>query len=759
MPSTSAMNSVLRTPGARVHLVGVAGSGMSALASLLHDAGCHVTGCDLKAPPKAGGLVGRGIRVHRGHDAAHAGGQSAVIYSGAVGAEHEELAEASRLGIATLHRAEALAAIVADKNSIAVSGMHGKTSTTGMIARILIEAGMEPLVAAGGDYRFLDGNARWGRGEWGVFEADESDGTLLFYRPRLAVVCNLEPEHVNFFKDFDDILSVFYKFLGQVEGPVFLNGDDDGCRRLRAMCSGRPMVTFGFSRECDFRGDIVRMEARGFSFWVENGGRRYGEFDLGLAGFHQASNALAATSVAITLGIEASVIQRALCSFEGASRRFEAFETRCGVTFVDDYAHHPSEIRATCHAARLRFDGPVLAVFQPHRFSRVRYFAPEFAKALSGFDAAVVTDIYPGGEKDTREVSAGMILDEARRLNLSHLEYVRREDLKLHIAGIYRRYACVVFMGAGVPDGRDILREMDGVRREIPSIRGKHSRNEPMHRHTTFKLGGPADFWVELEDLQDLILVHRWSREEAIPLWVIGNGSNVIIKDGGLRGIAVRLTGPFFQTCRIEDTCITAGGGLSLARLIDSAAQAGLSGLENLKGIPGTVGGALHLNAGAYGAQIGDSILSVAALDASGSLETLSRGRLDFRYRNTPTLAGKIVLNATFQLERLDARRIRERVVRLKGERALRYPKLPNAGCIFRNPPGNMAGKIIDRLGLKDLSFGGARVSVQHGNFIVNTGSATASDVLSLMDEVRRRVYEGRNIMLENEVEVLGEDG
>lgn len=749
-------------PLMKIHLIGICGSGMSALARILSEQGHQVSGSDLKAESrKVDGFESK-IQIFHDHQSSHVFDKDIVIYSSAIPSGHVELSEARRLGIPTLHRSIALDELIRPKHSVGVSGMHGKTSTTGMIANIFLEAGLDPTVAVGGSFDFLSGNARQGQGPWAVFEADESDGTLLKYHPDIAVVTNLETEHLDFFKDFESILRHFKKFTNQVKQSVIINADDAGCQALIGLMDpAQPCLTFGFSESAQVRAHEIQKKQDGMQFGMTFQGQEMGVFELSILGRHQVANALAAIAAAVLLKIDLEIVKRALKNFKGALRRFEILGQVHGIHFVDDYAHHPTEICVTLNTAREHFAGKILTIFQPHRYTRTFHFRKEFAQALSLSDDVIVTDVYPSSETAIPGVTGKMIYDEMKALGKKGVLYLEDfQSIEKYLHENFLHYSLVITLGAGniTSLARNFLKSFTEEALAWKKIRGKVLNAEPMSGHTTFRLGGPADFWIEPIDLEDLLETQKFACLKGLPIYLIGNGSNMIVRDGGIRGVVIRLSSPCFRKLQIENEFLTAGSGLSLAEVIRGAVQAGLSGLENLKGIPGTIGGALHFNAGAYGTEIGEKIYSVLVLNPDGSLQTLSKERLGFEYRSCPSLKGKIILQAMFLLKRAEVRQISKRVFELKTERSGRYPKLPNAGCIFKNPQGDFAGQLIDQTGLKDFAIGDAQISSQHANFIVNKGRAKASDVLTLIEEVRKKVYQSHKVLLENEVEVFGED-
>ncbi len=798
---------LLKQASMNVHLMGICGSGMSALAKILKSLGHSVTGCDPKAKTKEEFFLKSGIEIFDCHHVSHVMRQDLIVYSSAVPASDLECLEAKRLQIPVVQRSMLLSELMSSKKSIAISGMHGKTSTTGMMAKILLEAEWDPTIVVGGDFDFLSGNARWGKGEWSVFEADESDGTLLQYHPEFAVITNLDSEHLDFFKNFENILNHFKSFSSQVRKKIVINGDDSGCQSFMKSTGLKDLfLTFGFSPQAQLRATDIEHSHWGSTFGVVFEGEKLGQCKLNIPGLHQISNALAAIGTALLLKIGFNVIQQALFHFKGASRRLEILGQINQTTFIDDYAHHPTEIEAVLSTIKNNFKGKVLTIFQPHRYTRTNFLKKELAQALVLSDHIIVTDIYSSSEVQIPGVTGLMLVDLIKNLGHSHVFYFASEKQSInnhslekssvsHSTGLHKsiytnegpsetfkeiskyiqdhisEYDVILTMGAGdiTSLGRDFLEKnklnhKDEKKKDILEfykqnpIKGKILNSEPMSRHTTFRLGGPADFWVEPVDLEDLLEVQQFARQKGLPILVVGNGSNMIVRDGGIRGIVIRLSNPYFRRMKIEDNFLTVGSGLSLAEVIQRAVENGLSGLENLKGIPGTIGGALHFNAGAYGTEIGERLYSVLALNPDGSLEVFSKEKLGLNYRSCEALKGKIALEAKFLLKKTQARELSKRVFELKVERSMRYPKLPNAGCIFKNPEDNFAGQLIDEAGFKDFSVGDAQISSQHANFIVNKGKAKASDVLTLIEKVRQKIYQSKNIFLENEVEVFGED-
>lgn len=395
----------------RIHMVGVGGAGMSGLAALMAGMGCRVSGSDLKATPVTARLECLGIKVFHGHDAANTSGAELIVASAAVPGDNPELAVARDRGLPIFSRARMLGELMAGTVGVAVAGTHGKTTTTSMLADVLEAGGLDPTVLVGGDLERLNGNARLGKGKVFLAEACEAFNSFLELHPTIAVVTNLEADHLDFHGSLEGVVGSFREFLSQIE--------PDGCAVVCVDCAnaraaahsvGRRAVTYGLSPDAEFCAVDARVDSRNPSFRLLCRGRDCGEYTLRVPGCHNVRNALAALAVGRELGLGFDVIRDALAQFKGTSRRFEILGTTAGIVLVDDYAHHPTEIRATLAAARA-WGLRVVAVFQPHLFSRTRAFLKEFAASLSSADLIVLTEIYPARERPIPGISASLIVD------------------------------------------------------------------------------------------------------------------------------------------------------------------------------------------------------------------------------------------------------------------------------------------------------------------------------------------------------------
>jgi UDP-N-acetylmuramate--alanine ligase len=410
----------------RIHVVGAGGAGMSAIADVLARMGHRVSGSDLKPSPNLERLRGLGVTVHVGHDPALVEGVDAVAISTAVPARDPEVKAAREAGVAVLSRAEVLTAIVATRRAVAVAGTHGKTTTSSMLALILVEAGLRPSFIVGGELNEIGTGAAWDVGEWLVVEADESDGTFLQLGAEAAVVTSVEADHLEHYGGVTGLVEAFDRFLAQTPGPKVACADDELAAELGRRHGA---VTYGTSDDADFKMVDLRAGREGTSFTLEHEGRAQGEIRLPVPGRHNARNAAAAAVAALQIGAPFDAVARALSHYGGVARRFQFRGERDGVTFVDDYAHLPAEVRAALSAARDGGWRRVVAVFQPHRYSRTQALAGDFANAFTDADILVVTDVYPAGEAPRPGVSGKLVVNAVLDAHpMSRVAYFPRRD-------------------------------------------------------------------------------------------------------------------------------------------------------------------------------------------------------------------------------------------------------------------------------------------------------------------------------------------
>ncbi|HVS33435.1 MAG TPA: UDP-N-acetylmuramate--L-alanine ligase [Thermoanaerobaculia bacterium] len=395
-----------------IHFVGIGGIGMSGIAEIVATMGVPVSGCDLKRSAATDLLGRRGIPVAIGHHAGHLDGVDLVVVTAAVRGENAEIDAAHERGIKIMRRSEMLGAIVSEKRAVGVAGTHGKTTTSAMIATVLEEAGLDPTIIVGGMARNFATNAKTGAGAFLVVEADEYDRTFHHLHPEIAVVTNIEADHLEYFGSFDAIKEAFRVFIAGIKpgGLVVACFDDPGVREVVGAIAPFRVVTYGLSEGADLQATRLRFLEGGALFDIAG----LSAFRIFVPGEHNVRNALAAIAVGRELGIETSVIAHGLARFLGVDRRFQIIGYCGGAIVVDDYAHHPTEIRATLEAARNGYpDRRIVALFQPHLYSRTREFAREFAQSLRVADVALVAPIYAAREEPLAGISGKLIADAA----------------------------------------------------------------------------------------------------------------------------------------------------------------------------------------------------------------------------------------------------------------------------------------------------------------------------------------------------------
>ncbi len=454
------------------HFIGVGGAGMSGLARVLHDRGVKVSGSDLRLSRYAAALRDSGVPVHIGHDAANLGDPVVVVVSSAVPESNPELAEARRRGLEVWPRARMLAELAGDQRTVAVAGTHGKTSTSSMMAAALMESGDDPTFLIGGELNDVQSNARCGTGGYYVVEADESDGSFLLLDPFVAVVTNVEADHLDHYSSLGEIVETFAAFLRRVpeEGLGVLCADDSRLLGIAGECRGR-VVTYGLSEASDVRLCGYRQHGRGADFDVSfPDGTRLG-CSIAAPGRHMALNATGVLAACWALGVDTAAAARGIAAFGGVKRRFEQVGEAQGVTVVDDYAHHPTEVCATLAAAKDAGFRRTWVIFQPHRYSRTAALGEDFGRSFDDADRVVLMDVYSAGEAPIPGVSGKTILDAMleRRPHVPVAYFPHRAD----VAGYVAQRACsgdlVMTMGAGdvTTIGPELVRAL-GERPEEP---------------------------------------------------------------------------------------------------------------------------------------------------------------------------------------------------------------------------------------------------------------------------------------------------
>jgi UDP-N-acetylmuramate--L-alanine ligase/UDP-N-acetylenolpyruvoylglucosamine reductase len=755
------LEELLKSAPQPIHLIGVCGSGMSGLARLLLAQGHRLSGSDLVPAAGVSAYIPEGVRYFEGHAAANIGDAALVVFSSAIAPENPERAAAVERGVICVRRAECLAVLAEAKSAYVIAGSHGKTTTSSMLTHVLRQADLNPSHYIGAQVPLLGANAAWTEGKPFVVEADESDGTLALFAPQASLILNIEEEHLDFYHDIEEIVQVFATLCDRTRGPIVYCADDKNAMLLCSHCA--QAVSYGRSELAAYRSLDVRLDHFSSRFTVLRHGQLLGEIALEIPGAQNVSNALGVAALATELGVAWNQIVSALAEFRGAARRFEVKYRSADYMVVDDYAHHPTEIKATLAAAKNSGWKRVLALFQPHRYSRTKAFLGDFAGAFHDASQVFITEIYAASEAALAGVTGEAVADSVRA---AHHPAVRYEPtlgrLRAAVNSVLEPGDLVITLGAG-----DIHRVAQHLAQGLawyaelsPLLKPESilKRDEPLHKHTTMRIGGPAQLWFEPADEEELKLGLRFAHERGIPVTFIGRGSNLLIRDGGILGLCVHLGRPWFNRIEVQGEYVTVGAGARLKQVVADARKHHLGGFEFMEGIPGNLGGALRMNAGAMQGWTMEVVEGVRSIDLLGHVYEVKKADMEIHYRNVPHFQTHIAVSARLKGTPSSPEEINEKLRAYSNKRWASQPAAPSAGCIFKNPGPIPAGKLIDELGLKNLAVGSARVSEVHGNFIVNDGGATAEDVLQLISLIQHRARESRQIDLHTEVIVLGEE-
>lgn len=443
------------------HLVGIGGIGMSGIAKLLLRGNLKVSGSDLKETRTTEELRKLGAEVFIGHNPENTRGADLIIYSSAIKDDNPEIAQAKAKGIPLMKRAEALARLMSDKIVVTVTGSHGKTTTASLVSYLLLEAGLSPTVAVGGILKNIDTNACAGGGNFFVAEADESDGSFLYYQPKYSIITNIDYEHLDYYKSFENEMKAFGEFINRTEkeGCVFACGDDMNLKNMLDSYKNR-YILFGLNETGDIYAKNIRLEGLSSEFDCFCGNKLsqslgaragfIGRFYLALGGKHNISNALSVIALGLKLGIDLETIKKTLKSYKGSSRRLEIKFEHKGLMVIDDYAHHPAEIKATLEAVKNLKHVRIIAIFQPHRYTRTKLLLDEFSKSFDFADCVIITDIYPAAEAPLEGVSGEAVYHKIKERSPGKEAYFLAKDrIVRYLLEMVKPGDIVIALGAG----------------------------------------------------------------------------------------------------------------------------------------------------------------------------------------------------------------------------------------------------------------------------------------------------------------------
>jgi UDP-N-acetylmuramate--alanine ligase len=434
----------------KVHFVGIGGIGMSGIAEVLLNLGYTVSGSDIKDSDIIQKLSSLGAKINIGHNKLNVSDVDVVVTSSAIPSSNPEVVYAKKKNIPVIQRAEILAELMRLKYGIAIAGSHGKTTTTSMIALVFSEAGLDPTAVIGGKLNVFNSNAKLGKGDYLIAEADESDGSFLHLTPTVAIVTNIDDDHLDFHRNMENLKNVFINFINKVPfyGFSVLCIDDPNIRSILSSIN-KKYITYGLKRRGDVEVRDLSLGDFNSSFYVKYKNKNVDKFILNIPGIHNVLNSLAVIGASLELGISTDKIKNGLKKFTGVHRRFEKIGEVNGILIIDDYGHHPTEIAATLKSARNLGFKRTIAVFQPHRYTRTKLLHKKFGKSFKGIDIVVVTDIYPAGEKPLPNVSSKLIVDSIKNYNKRVIYIKNKEDIPSYLISICKKGDLVIILGAG----------------------------------------------------------------------------------------------------------------------------------------------------------------------------------------------------------------------------------------------------------------------------------------------------------------------
>lgn len=727
----------MKTPK-RVLLLGAGGMGMAPLALYLKGAGVQVEAYDDRfREPLRSHLENAGIDVLS--EPTPLKNPDCVVRSSAISLDNKLVKNWVTMGVPVFQRGEFLARFIAKKKILAVVGSHGKTTTVGMLCWALEKMNFSFSYLVGGS--FVDNHlppGRFVRDSWVILEVDESDGTIDFFTPKVTLALNCDWDHVDRYDSKDSMSETFRSLFSRTSSTIITPNSSD---LLKWATEEKEISLSTF--------DINRDPSK----------------------YHE-NNISAVIAAGRVLGVDLSQLD--FNEFPGIERRQTILHESPTRTILEDYAHHPTEINAFLSHRRLALPKHSLQViFQPHRFTRTQALAKKFAEELSQADELHLLPTYAAFEEfdpaGSVESLVGHLPPRLRQRTKIFTDFTQLCDI-LGPCPTDNEKDQILFVGAGDLErwahGFSAWEKSKGNKLDAFShyLQNKLSKdtilraNEPLAKKTTIGVGGSARWYAEPSHSGDLRSLVEACHLFNIPRAMMGRGSNLIVPDAGFGGLVIRLKGDFWKeiTSRSEDTLVV-GAGARLNEICRFACLNGLTGFEFLEGIPGTLGGALRMNAGAMGWETFDLVEWVSFLLPDGSIREILGTDLNVGYRYCREAFDGIALRAKLKSEgKSDHRAIRKAIEKLAKRRRSSQPREASAGCIFRNPEDISAGLLIEESGLKGEREGGAVVSNQHANFILNQGGATADDVISLIQRVRARIKESKGLTLVPEVTLMG---
>ena len=657
-----------------------------------------------------------------------------VVYSSAIDTQiHELILHAKTRGIPCIRRGEFLQKITGNKKLIAIIGSHGKTSVCASIAEIINKNNIQADYILGAFFKndkFLPSKFS-DTSEFVVAEVDESDRTIDCFSPYATVALNFDDDHAENYNGLDGLKNSFNKIFERTEHFIFIPECSQVLNELTKNLSGKvKKYTI-----CDEK-----------PFYERN-----------------IETAKLVSDAVFGKKIDTNV------EFVGAKFRNEIIGSIKNIVFLQDYAHHPTELDSLLRFLRKKFtDHTLHIIFQPHRFSRVAKYSESFAKVLQKFDQITLLPIYSAFEKTTPDVSSEDIFEKIDNSSKILLKNDLSYDTFRETCNLLHEYtnskankSVMIFVAAGSLTKISQLlvneEKIRHVRYEMCEKHVKNSENFPLSDITTLKIGGIARLLVEPNNISELKSAVSLCKKYKIKPIIVGRCSNLLIRDDEVKQVFIKLSEQDFTDIKSESqNILICGAGAKLQSVCMAAAKANFANIEYLAGIPGTLGGAIMMNAGAHGHSVSEFVKSIDVMDENGEISTICKENIEFKYRETIGLENKIILSGTLEFkEQRSKADIIDKIEELRNWRLEKQPQQPNAGSVFKNPTNAAAGYLIEQVGLKGFRIGDVGFSEKHANFIVNYGNGKSSDVEKLIDIARFKVREKFGIFLENEIKII----
>lgn len=783
----------------KAYFIGIAGKAMAPLAKAFQDQGWIVYGSDHKGvyPPISDYLKENKIKYTEGYDENNVPpdadlvviGRSAVL----VDKQNPEYLKAKSLNIPAFSYPEIIQKYLIKENSIVVAGTFGKTTISSLIAWILIKAGKDPSYMTGGIPVNMKDGVKITESNYSVVEGDEPPSLFeedlpkfMYYKPKYLLLSATVWDHPEVFKFEGSYMEAFGKLVGLVpkRGGFIVYCRDNVNEKLIVNYSGKKISYSGNDDRADYF--VKKVEIKGNLTKIEINGKKSMILETSLIGKHNFENICGAFALCSELGIDSEIIQKAVSTFGGVKTRLELLGDFSGRKIYWDFSQHPVKVGSALQALKLHFpNARIICVFDPAMTGlKYKQSLEWYSYFFSQSDLVIVSKVsflksVPKGER----VSGSDIVKAIEKSQTRAVYQPVKENIIKILNTESRSGDIIIFMSSGGVEFTKLIEEVkeklgklgplrpldqDGSEaRKLGGIREggydilikmlgpkKVRKNVSMSDYTSFKIGGPADLFYLAETEEELVRVVGEVRGIGVPYFILGNGSNILAGDGGYRGLIIKLSN---CELKISENTITAGAGMQISFLLNKCMEESLIGLEFMAGIPGTVGGAVRGNAGAWQQNFGDKIQRVKILSENGEIKWIEQNECLFVYRGSRfKYNNEIILAAEIKMEKGEKKET-EGQMKTYLEKRKCQPKEPSAGCIFVNPKPRSTGELIEKCGLKGRQIGGAKISEMHANFIVNTGNAKAADVVALIDLVRNEVRSKFNVELKEEIVRIGE--